>query len=237
MAVQNMEIGNLLFGHSRGEYRLDRYSAEADRLGNVLYELGLNSYGYQDSDLDRVVDHNPHLQVTWLKEHPEGNDLRRVDVVDPNTGEILMIVRKYWWGDYDTPEDKASADAPNLEVPKLDLQMDWYKYYGRDSRSPPMRSSGLRARPWRITNQPTTDHWRPSSIGTTKLSMRRMKTVPTIVTSKSVDGRQSSSIIPGVRRYATLTPVKMPRNGWRGTSEPVGSILMGPLQTTAANLR
>lgn len=133
MVVQNMEIGNLLFGHSRGEYRLDRYSAEADRLGNVLYELGLNSYGYQDSDLDRVVDHNPHLQVTWLKEHPEGNDLRRVDVVDPNTGEILMIVRKYWWGDYDTPEDKASADAPNLEVPKLDLQMDWYKYYGRDS--------------------------------------------------------------------------------------------------------
>lgn len=44
-----------------------------------------------------------------------------------------MIVRKYWWGDYDTPEDKASADAPNLEVPKLDLQIDWYKYYGRDS--------------------------------------------------------------------------------------------------------
>lgn len=42
MDVQNMEIGNLLFGYSRGEYQLDRYSAEADRLSNVLYELGLN---------------------------------------------------------------------------------------------------------------------------------------------------------------------------------------------------
>lgn len=133
MDVQNMEIGNLLFGYSRGEHRLDRYSAEADRLCNALYELGLNSYGYQDSDFYKVVDLNPHLQVTWLEDHPEGNDFRRIDVVDPNTGEILMIVRKYWWGDYDTPEDKTSADVPNLEVPKLGFQMDWYKYYGRDS--------------------------------------------------------------------------------------------------------
>lgn len=56
MDVQNMEIGDLLFGHSRGECQLDRYSTEADRLGNVLYELGLNSYGYQDSDLDKMID-------------------------------------------------------------------------------------------------------------------------------------------------------------------------------------
>lgn len=63
MDVQNMEIGNLLFGHSRGEYQLDRYSAEADRLGNVLYELGLNSYGYQDSDLDKTIDQTPHLMA------------------------------------------------------------------------------------------------------------------------------------------------------------------------------
>lgn len=63
MDVSNMEIGNPLFGHSRGEYRLNRNENASDRLYNALYELGLNSYDYQDSDLDKTINQTPHLMA------------------------------------------------------------------------------------------------------------------------------------------------------------------------------
>ena len=130
----SMEIGNLLFGNSRGEIPLERHDREAERLGNLLYELGLNCYGQQGEDLYRLTKEGKIPEdPSWLVERPEGDDQRRIDVVDPNTGDVLMTVRSYWWGDYDTPENRANADKPNLEVPGLGFKMDWYKYYGRDS--------------------------------------------------------------------------------------------------------
>lgn len=44
-----MEIGNMLFGHSRGRYPIDRGKYQ-DRFCEMLYYAGYDNYGCQDKD-------------------------------------------------------------------------------------------------------------------------------------------------------------------------------------------
>lgn len=133
-----MELGNMVFGHSRGVYDFDAYSdrAKRDDLLDMMNELGITVYGQPSHDI--TVLHDRHIEPSWMTgdnafKHVDGEDWRRIDIVDPGTGDRILTFRSYWWGDTDTEEDAVSADLPNLEFPAQGLQIRWYKYYGRDS--------------------------------------------------------------------------------------------------------
>lgn len=101
---KSMEIGNLLFGHSRGEYKFpDREIEDGDEWLSLLSVLGLDYYGYAGSN-------NPHQ-----------NDRGGYD-----DGEIC--VNPYYWGD-----DDDEAEKPNFLDRKLGLEIRWDKYPFRDA--------------------------------------------------------------------------------------------------------
>lgn len=101
-----MEMGNLLFGCSRGEIELDR-----DLLQDVFWQ-GLAYVGYDSHGLPMVVSAKLSVTKASLPAHDD-----------------LFCVRPYWWGDPDSPK----ATLPNLEVPSADLKVMWYKYALRDA--------------------------------------------------------------------------------------------------------
>ena len=117
-----MEIGNALFGHSRGRYEIDGTSRAADLLSDTLTELGVTGRGRVDDDNQEIIE--PLIGVV-LKETDRG-----VDVLNPQSGRLLMRLRAYWWGD---DEDTVQAEAPNLEMPAVDVTVRWYKYWCRDA--------------------------------------------------------------------------------------------------------
>lgn len=113
-----MELGNLLFGHSRGAHPIDPDGPAADRMSDLLGALGVDNYGRPD---DRTVRRMGRVGYPWATN-------RGVDVTDPS-GRTILLTRAYWWGDDADPQ----ADLPNLEVPALDLTVRWYKYMWRDA--------------------------------------------------------------------------------------------------------
>lgn len=118
-----MELGNALFGHSRGQFHVERTSELCSLLSDLLTGLGLSSYGHlDDMVVERMRDARVHYD--WLKATDRG-----VDVHDPLSHKLLLRTRAYWWGDGDDPQ----ADLPNLEIPDLDFTLSWYKYAFRDS--------------------------------------------------------------------------------------------------------
>ena len=117
-----MEIGNALFGHSRGNYAIDSTSRAADLLSDTFTELGITERGRVDEDNRQIIE---PLINTVLKETDRG-----VDVRNPQSGHLLMRIRSYWWGD---DEDTVQAEAPNLEMPAVDVKIRWYKYWCRDA--------------------------------------------------------------------------------------------------------
>lgn len=114
-----MELGNLLFGHSRGRYEVDRDMIQP--LGDLMYLMGYDEYG-----------RNP---LTDRKDKPfdiRENQRTGVDLYDKD-GALIMRTRPYWWGDTDSKEGQAQAELPNLEIPSLGFELNWYKHPFRDS--------------------------------------------------------------------------------------------------------
>lgn len=127
-----MELGNLLFGHSRGAFRVDRASLACDLLNTLLSELGFDSYGRVDESVARRLD----AADAW----PDGltpTD-RGVDITD-ESGRLLLRTRAYWWGDDEDPQ----AGLANLECPPLGFALSWYKYRMRDAYSSQPLDTGI----------------------------------------------------------------------------------------------
>lgn len=102
----DIEMGNLLFGHSRGAYKFpDREIEDGDEWLALLNALGLDHYGY-------VADTN---------DNPYMNDRGGYD-----DGEIC--INPYYWGD-----DPDEAEKPNFLDRRLGLEIRWYKYPFRDA--------------------------------------------------------------------------------------------------------
>lgn len=103
----NLELGNLLFGHSRGEYELDR-----DELQQIMVDgleaCGCDEYGVLD---------DPSL---FLWKNSSGG------ITTP-----VFETRPYWWGD----EFTAEAVFPNFKFFKDGTEIRWYKYALRDAYS------------------------------------------------------------------------------------------------------
>lgn len=109
-----MEIGNLLFGNSRGEYCLPR--GEWQVLFQKFLDIcGFDSYGnIEDEELERKY------TKTELDEEYHVHFFENE----------LFVIRPYYWGD-----SEEFMKKHNFIYKPDNLEIDWYKYPLRDSYS------------------------------------------------------------------------------------------------------
>lgn len=113
-SLETMELGNAIFGNSRGEYSIPR-----DEWEDIFYEFlennGFDTYGCPDYDKN----FNPK------------NGMKRVsNVGDPAIENDIFLIRPYYWGD-----DETIAKLPNFVYKPTNLEIQWYKYPFRDAYS------------------------------------------------------------------------------------------------------
>lgn len=100
----DIELGNLMFGHSRGQYKFpDREMADSDEWVALCAALGVDAYGHASKDNSFITERGGY-----------------------DDGEIC--VNPYYWGD-----DEAEAAKPNYIDRKIGLEIRWYKYPFRDA--------------------------------------------------------------------------------------------------------
>lgn len=107
-----MELGNLLFGNSRGRFEVPRGISEDDFIWQETFiefmdEIGLDGYGYVEND-----------ELEKYKTERGG--------FENNT----FIINPYYWG-----EDEEVMKEPNFVFKPTGFTIDWYKYPLRDSYS------------------------------------------------------------------------------------------------------
>lgn len=102
----NMELGNFLFGNSRGRYHIKRFPAE-DWFADFLKKCKLNHYGHPKSD-------SPLLP--YQTEHGIDTD--------------LFIIFPYYWGD-----EEEKQNLSNFVYKPENIEVQWYKYPFRDAYS------------------------------------------------------------------------------------------------------
>lgn len=108
---ENIEIGNLLFGHSRGEFPFPgRELVNSDEWNGLMDAVGCDScYGTREY---------PH------KESDPQHTNKRGGYEDD-----IICINPYWWGVENAPE----ANEPNFLYKPTGLEIRWYKYAFRDS--------------------------------------------------------------------------------------------------------
>jgi len=113
-----MEIGNLLFGNSRGKVPVSR--DWQDSFISFLLTAGFDAYGHIDNDLlERnliTIEGNECCLDLEHKEHIHGFD------------NGIFRVLPYWWGDSEN-----IAELPNFVYYPNQYELSWYKYPLRDS--------------------------------------------------------------------------------------------------------
>lgn len=102
--IKNMELGNLIFGNSRGDYVLDRETFQ-DTFHEFLETIGFSIYG-----------------------HPETEELCEKLDYDGLFENDVFIIRPYYWGD-----DDEEAEKPNFVYKPGNVEISWYKYALRDA--------------------------------------------------------------------------------------------------------
>ena len=86
--IEDMEIGNILFGNSRGTYKIDRQGGYEDIFAEFLTSNNFDSYGYKKDNKERTFE----------------ND--------------VFIIRPYYWGDDEEEAQLPNFvhKATNLEI-------------------------------------------------------------------------------------------------------------------------
>lgn len=102
-----MELGNLLFGNSRGTYAVERDNWEA-AFNKFLEDAGFDSYGFV-----------PQWANATLKTHKTE--------FGGYENEVFRI-QPYYWG-----ENPEIACLPNFVFKKTGYSLQWYKYPLRDA--------------------------------------------------------------------------------------------------------
>lgn len=102
-----MEIGNMIFGNSRGTFAVERGKWQ-DAFMEFLDSLGFDSYGY-------VAPYSPDV-------------LKSYQTVCGGFENNVFIIKPYYWGD----DDKEKV-LPNFVFKPTDYELQWYKYPLRDS--------------------------------------------------------------------------------------------------------
>ena len=117
-----MELGNLLFGNSRGEFPILDREIWQDTFCEFLEDCGFDSYGHIDNEkLEK------NLQTVY------GDTIKRTgeeDYVEHQhyfENDVFRIM-PYWWG-----ESKKIAAMPNFIYKPTGFEIQWYKYPMRDA--------------------------------------------------------------------------------------------------------
>lgn len=121
----DIEMGNLIFGNSRGEFCVSRDKWEEYFL-KFLTQCGFDSYGHiNDEEIERlycVTDYVPEQKIlddgTKYTEH--------IHLFSNDTFEL----RPYYWGD-----NEVLAKKPNFIYKPSNIEISWYKYPLRDAYS------------------------------------------------------------------------------------------------------
>lgn len=101
-----MELGNLIFGHSRGKVEIPR--DWDNKFYEIIDSFNLNYHGQPLHD-------------------PYGNDIKINDRGGITTSKFE--INPYWWGDMDDHE----AERPNFLYYPTGYEIRWYKYPLRDA--------------------------------------------------------------------------------------------------------
>lgn len=109
-SINTIEMGNLLFGHSRGTFSINREVYEP-MFQRFLNEAGFDSYGIP---LDGTARNQPLVIRTSGATVEAEND--------------TFIIRPYYWG-----EDERIMNLPNFVYKPKGIEIRWYKYALRDA--------------------------------------------------------------------------------------------------------
>lgn len=102
-----MELGNMIFGHSRGTYEVPREDKWEERIEKFFNHFALDWYG--------------HPAVGRYKPGVEINDRGGITTAK-------FEINPYYWGG-----DDEEAERPNFKYFKSGYELRWYKYPLRDS--------------------------------------------------------------------------------------------------------
>lgn len=105
---ENMELGNLIFGHSRGIYHVEPRNDYQDAFALFLRAGGFDMYGHT---------YREDIQDNLSKE-------------DGAFENEIFVIRPYYWGD-----NEEIMNRPNFVHKPSGLVMTWYKYPMRDAYS------------------------------------------------------------------------------------------------------
>lgn len=103
--IDDMELGNAIFGNSRGKYHVEPRTDYQDVFCDFLRDNGFDMYGYRES----------HVH--------ESDDYSSID-------NDVFTIRPYYWG-----EDESITELPNFVYKPIGLEIQWYKYPMRDAYS------------------------------------------------------------------------------------------------------
>lgn len=102
-----MELGNIMFGHSRGQYSFpDRDLADCTEWDALIHIIGADHYG---------ISNKPCAEITNERGGYENS---------------IFAINPYWWGDDENVEE---CERPNFFYKPTGLEIRWYKYPFRDS--------------------------------------------------------------------------------------------------------
>lgn len=119
---RDMELGNLLFGNSRGENAMQRGQWE-DAFAEFLDFCGFDSYGHiEDDSLEKYVK-TAYGEITKITENGESY-VEHTHYFDND----VFLVLPYFWGD-----SESIADLPNFVFKPTKFEIKWYKYPLRDA--------------------------------------------------------------------------------------------------------
>jgi hypothetical protein len=104
--IQDMELGNLIFGNSRGKYVVEPRMKYQDAFYEFLEALKLDGYGYPTDRNREMADERTNTSFE--------ND--------------TFLIRPYYWG-----EEEEIQDLPNFVYKPDNITIDWYKYPMRDA--------------------------------------------------------------------------------------------------------
>ena len=104
-SVDTMELGNLLYGNSRGQFSMDR----------TIFQPMFQEF------LDKI-----HVDTYGIPEKPQSYGKAGTPTIETDK----FLIRPYYWGD--DPEIQA---LPNFVYKPMQLQICWYKYTLRDAYS------------------------------------------------------------------------------------------------------
>lgn len=101
-----MELGNVIFGNSRGSYKIPGGKWQ-DRFIEVMDSIGIDNFGYLECD------------QLGIYETDRGGFENEVFLVNP-----------YYWG-----TEKETCEKPNFIFKPMGLTINWYKSPLRDAYS------------------------------------------------------------------------------------------------------